>query len=103
MNSIEPIVELQLEEVRQRLAERRISLVLSPAAMDNLCIEGYDPVFGARPLKRLIQRNVVDTIATEIVSGKVHDGDTCVIDYDMLTGKYSIEVSRFDDLDSLLS
>ena len=77
--------------------------MVSPAAMDNLCIEGYDPVFGARPLKRLIQRNVVDTIATEIVSGKVHDGDTCVIDYDMLTGKYSIEVSRFDDLDSLLS
>ena len=102
MSNIEPIVDLQLEEVRKRLAERRISLQLSPAALDNLCIEGYDPVFGARPLKRLIQRNIVDAIATEIVAGHVHDGDTCNVDYDMLTGKYSVQVSR-NDWDSLLN
>jgi ATP-dependent Clp protease ATP-binding subunit ClpB len=60
--------------------------------MENLCIEGYDPVFGARPLKRLIQRNIVDLISNEIIKGTLHDGDKVKIEYDLASGKYSCEV-----------
>ncbi|MEG0147682.1 MAG: AAA family ATPase, partial [Raoultibacter sp.] len=58
MGNIEPIVDLQLGEVRGRLEGRHISLVVDPAAMERLSIDGYDPVFGARPLKRLIQKEI---------------------------------------------
>ncbi|MGI6590735.1 MAG: ATP-dependent chaperone ClpB [Eggerthellaceae bacterium] len=91
MESIEPIVDLQLNDVRQRLAQRRITLEVGQSAMDNLCIEGYDPVYGARPLKRLIQRNVVDTIASAIIGGQLHDGDHVLVDFDLTTGEYTCE------------
>ena len=63
ISAIEPIVDLQLEQVRDRLQARHITLDVTPAAMEHLAIDGYDPVYGARPLKRLIQREVVDRIA----------------------------------------
>ena len=91
MGNIEPIVDLQLEEVRDRLSERRIELDVRPAAMERLSIDGYDPIFGARPLKRLIQRVVVDAVAEKIVEGKLPDGSTVVIDIDR-DGNYSSEV-----------
>ena len=74
------IVELQLELVRARLADRKIALDLTPAAVERLGLEGFDPVFGARPLKRVIQRQVVDRIARGIIEGDVHDGDAVTID-----------------------
>ncbi len=80
MEHITRIVELQLERVRQRLAERKIELEVTPAALERLALEGYDPVYGARPLKRVIQREVVDRVARAIVEGRVSDGDTVVID-----------------------
>ncbi|WP_303203452.1 ATP-dependent chaperone ClpB [Raoultibacter timonensis] len=91
MGNIEPIVDLQLEEVRDRLAERRIELDVRPAAMERLSIDGYDPIFGARPLKRLIQKVVVDAVAEKIVAGQLPDGSTVVIDIDR-DGNYSSEV-----------
>ena len=91
MGNIEPIVDLQLEEVRDRLAERRIELDVRPAAMERLSIDGYDPIFGARPLKRLIQKVVVDAVAEKIVAGQLFDGSTVVIDIDR-DGNYSSEV-----------
>lgn len=60
IESMEPIVKLQLEDVRKRLADRHVSLDVTPAALEHLSIDGFDPVYGARPLKRLIQREVVD-------------------------------------------
>ena len=80
LGSIEPIVNLQLEDVRARLAERRIHLVVTPAAMQQLSLDGYDPVFGARPLKRLIQKEIVDRIANEMVRGNVMEGAKVTID-----------------------
>ncbi len=74
------IVELQLELVRQRLAERKIALELTPASVERLGLAGFDPVFGARPLKRVIQREVVDRVARAIIEGQVHDGDAVTID-----------------------
>ncbi len=98
--SMEPIVELQLDEVRKRLADRRITLDVSPAAMEHLAIDGYDPVFGARPLKRLIQRQIVDRIAEKVIRGELYDGSHVLIDLDEM-GEYACRTEKalnFDDL-----
>ncbi len=71
---IQRIVDIQLERVRGFLAERRITLDLTPRAREALAIEGYDPAFGARPLKRVIQRRVLDALAEEILAGRIPDG-----------------------------
>ena len=90
--AMEPIVELQLKDVRARLEDRRISLEVSPAAVERLAIDGYDPVYGARPLHRLIQREVVDRIATAIVEGKVSDGARVSVDIDA-DGNYATTIT----------
>ena len=74
------IVEIQLDRLRSRLAERRITLALSPAALRHLGERGYDPVYGARPLKRLIQQELETPIARLIVKGELRDGDTASVD-----------------------
>ncbi len=80
LDELAEIVELQLEMVRVRLAERKIALALTPAAIERLSLDGFDPVFGARPLKRLIQREVVDRVASAIIRGEVHEGDAVTVD-----------------------
>lgn len=80
--AMEPIVDLQLNSVSERLADRRIDLEVTPAARERLSIDGYDPVFGARPLRRLIQREVTDRVATEIIEGRIGDGAYVTIDID---------------------
>jgi ATP-dependent Clp protease ATP-binding subunit ClpB len=82
MSNIDAIVELQLADVRKRLAKRRITIDVGPAAAEQLAIDGFDPVYGARPLKRLIQRNVIDLLANEVVAGTIHEGDVVTIDLD---------------------
>ncbi|MEE0026508.1 MAG: AAA family ATPase, partial [Atopobiaceae bacterium] len=77
---IERIVDIQLHDVRTRLDKERITLVLSPAAVQSLAFDGLDPVYGARPLKRLIQRQVVDNVANLIIAGEVTEGDTVLVD-----------------------
>ncbi|MBD6616237.1 ATP-dependent chaperone ClpB [Komarekiella sp. 'clone 1'] len=74
------IVLLQVERLRQRLSDRKISLRLSDAALDFLAEVGYDPVFGARPLKRAIQRELETQIAKAILRGEFNDGDTIFVD-----------------------
>jgi ATP-dependent Clp protease ATP-binding subunit ClpB len=71
---LERIVEIQLEGLRRRLAERRITLEVAEAARAYLARVGYDPVFGARPLKRVIQREVETPVARLLVAGKLRDG-----------------------------
>ena len=70
------IVEIQLERLNALLAERRIRLEASPEAIDELAREGFDPDFGARPLKRCIQRRVQDPLATMVLEGRIHDDQT---------------------------
>jgi ATP-dependent Clp protease ATP-binding subunit ClpB len=72
---IHKIVDIQLEDLRKRLRERKISIVLSPEARDLLAERGYDPVFGARPLKRTIQRMVENPLAVEVLAGRFQEGD----------------------------
>ena len=84
--NIESIVSLQIKDVQARLAERRIELVVKPSAVESLAIDGFDPVYGARPLKRLVQREIVDRVANEIVSGHVTEGSRVVVDGDIVDG-----------------
>jgi len=86
------IVEIQINHLRPRLAERHITLHLSEAAKELLANEGYDPQFGARPLKRIIQREVENRIARAILDGTLRDGDT--VEIDAKDGKLTIEPRR---------
>jgi ATP-dependent Clp protease ATP-binding subunit ClpB len=88
------IVELRLEDLRLLLADRKISLELSDAAKELLFTEGYDPNFGARPLKRAIQKLVQDPLALKILDGEVLHGDHVVVDADRNTGKMTFKVSQ---------
>mgnify|MGYP000757179233 CR=1 FL=1 len=82
MAQIEKIVDIQLADVRARLAKERMTLAITPAAKQLLAVGGLDPVFGARPLKRLVQREVVDAIAAAIIDGTVREGDQVTVDVD---------------------
>ena len=74
------IVDIQLDRWRERLAERRIELDVTTAAMEHLAREGFDPAFGARPLKRIIQREIGDQAAVLLLEGKIQDGGTLHVD-----------------------
>jgi len=74
------IVVIQLGGLRDRLAARKLELHVSPAAVDRLAEEGYDPTYGARPLKRVIQRRLQDPIAMAILEGRYGEGDTVLVD-----------------------
>ena len=82
LEDIERIVDIQLKDVRSRLANERMTLELSEAAKQSLALDGLDPVYGARPLKRLIQRRVVDQVTNLIIAGELHEGDTVLVDTD---------------------
>ena len=82
LDDIEKIVDIQLADVRDRLERSRIKLELTPSALQTLSLEGLDPTYGARPLKRLIQRQVVDRVANLIIDGRISEGDTVLIDVD---------------------
>jgi len=79
---IERIIDLQLADVKKRLGERKIEIELTPAAKSLLLREGYDPAYGARPMKRAIQRLIQDPLALRILDGEVRTGETVLIDAD---------------------
>ncbi|HEV7605365.1 MAG TPA: ATP-dependent chaperone ClpB [Candidatus Limnocylindrales bacterium] len=77
---IKAIVDIQLTGLRARLAERKIQMELTDAARELLALEGFDPVYGARPLKRAIQQHIVQPLAMRLLRGEFEDGDTIVVD-----------------------
>ena len=79
-DEIAGIVDIQIRLLQQRLADRKLSVALTPAAREHLATKGFDPAYGARPLKRLIQREVQDALAMKLLSGEVKEGDTVEID-----------------------
>jgi ATP-dependent Clp protease ATP-binding subunit ClpB len=79
---IHRIVDIQLEDLRRRLADRKITVSLTDAARDLLAARGYDPVFGARPLKRTIQRMIENPLAVEVLAGRFAEGDHVIVDRD---------------------
>jgi len=92
MAQIEKIVDIQLADVRRRVAKDRMTVDVTPAAKQMLAVGGLDPVFGARPLKRLVQREVVDAIAGAIIDGRVHEGDAITLDVDT-NGVFTVEAA----------
>ena len=77
---ITEIVDLQVAALAARLRDRRLTLDVSPAAREWLAIEGFDPAYGARPLRRLVQREIGDRLARLLLAGEVHDSDTVQVD-----------------------
>ena len=88
------IIELRLEDLRRLLADRKISLELTDAAKDWIFREGFDPSFGARPLKRAIQKLIQDPLALRILDGEVLHGDHVIVDADPKTNKLTFKVSK---------
>ena len=88
------IIDLRLEDLRRLLAERKISLELTDAAKELLFTEGYDVNYGARPLKRAIQRMIQDPLALKILDGEVLHGDHVIVDADLRERKMTFKVSR---------
>jgi ATP-dependent Clp protease ATP-binding subunit ClpB len=76
------IVDLQVRRLAVRLAARRLTLDVTPAAKEWLALTGFDPVYGARPLRRLIQSAIGDKLARGLISGEISDGDKVMVDLD---------------------
>jgi ATP-dependent Clp protease ATP-binding subunit ClpB len=74
------IVEITIDRLQQRLSERRLDLAVTPSARSWLADHGYDPTYGARPLRRLMQKEIDDRLATALLSGDIHDGDSVKVD-----------------------
>jgi ATP-dependent Clp protease ATP-binding subunit ClpB len=81
LEDIQRIVELQLQLLRRRLADRHIELVLSDAAKEHLAREGYDPVYGARPLKRFLQRALETPLSRKLIAGEIADGSRITVEF----------------------
>jgi ATP-dependent Clp protease ATP-binding subunit ClpB len=80
MEELTRIVELQIGLLARRLADRRLELVVTPAAREWLALSGYDPAYGARPLRRLVQREIGDRLAKALLAGEIRDGDAVLVD-----------------------
>jgi ATP-dependent Clp protease ATP-binding subunit ClpB len=91
-DQITKIVDVQIDHLRKRLADRHLKLSLTPAAVKLLAEEGYDPAYGARPLKRVIQQRIENPIASKILGGEFGEGDTIVIDVD--SAKHAFKFSK---------
>jgi ATP-dependent Clp protease ATP-binding subunit ClpB len=82
MDDLGQIVELLVDRLERRLVERRLELAVTPDARSWLAERGYDPIYGARPLRRLMQTEIDDRLATALLSGRIRDGDTVLVDLD---------------------
>ena len=90
LEEIGQIVDLQVAALARRLAERRLVLDVAPEAREWLSIEGYDPAYGARPLRRLVQKEIGDRLARGLLAGEIHDGDTVHVGLDEAAGTLTV-------------
>ena len=88
------IVEITIDRLQERLSERRLELAVTPAARAWLADNGFDPTYGARPLRRLMQRHIDDRLATKLLAGDIHDGDTVKVDIN--DEHNGLELTRFE-------
>ena len=88
------IVELNIDKLTERLAEKRLQLAVTPAARAWLADKGYDPIYGARPLRRLMQQQIDDKLANLILAGSVHDGSFVKADYDGSSDELTVTASE---------
>jgi ATP-dependent Clp protease ATP-binding subunit ClpB len=90
---LKQIVEIQLNRVRVRLAERHITLQLTDMARANLVRTGYDPHYGARPLKRAIQKKIETPLGRQLLKGEIRDGQTVLVDAESVTSELSFKTA----------
>jgi ATP-dependent Clp protease ATP-binding subunit ClpB len=88
------IVDLQVARLAARLSDRRLTLEVTPEAREWLALTGFDPVYGARPLRRLIQSSIGDQLARGLLAGEMTDGDTVVVDLDEAADKLTVTARR---------
>ncbi|MEU3272355.1 ATP-dependent chaperone ClpB [Saccharomonospora sp. NPDC006951] len=89
------IVDIQVRALARRLAQRRLTLEVTPAAREWLALNGYDPIYGARPLRRLVQSAIGDELARKLLGGEIRDGDTVLVDVpEIEAGEGALRVSR---------
>jgi ATP-dependent Clp protease ATP-binding subunit ClpB len=88
------IVDLQVARLTRRLAGRRLTLTVTPAAREWLAVTGFDPVYGARPLRRLIQSAIGDQLARGLLSGGIADGDVVLVDLDAASDSLAVRATR---------
>jgi ATP-dependent Clp protease ATP-binding subunit ClpB len=93
-NQLKEIIEIQLGRLRQRLEDRKIELALTDAAKTHLVQVGYDPAYGARPLKRVIQKELESELGRLLLQGKVRDRQRVVVDYDQRAGQLTFEAQN---------
>jgi ATP-dependent Clp protease ATP-binding subunit ClpB len=93
-DELKQIVELQLRRLEQMLAERKLTLEISDEAKELIAEEGYDPAYGARPLKRAIQRLVQNPLAIRVLEGEFEEGDTVVVDREQGSGQLAFRVGE---------
>jgi ATP-dependent Clp protease ATP-binding subunit ClpB len=87
-------VDLQVATLARRLAERRLTLHVTPAAREWLALTGFDPVYGARPLRRLVQSAIGDQLARALLAGDILDGDTVRVDRDPSVDALTVTAER---------
>lgn len=88
INEVKKVVRIQVEQLKDRLQDRRISLEVTDAALAQVAVKGFDPVYGARPLKRAIQREIMNPLASAILAGTVRDGQAVTVDFE--NGSFTI-------------
>ena len=88
------IVELNIDKLTERLAEKRLQLAVTPAARAWMADKGYNPIYGARPLRRLMQQQIDDKLANLILAGTVHDGSFVKADYDGSSDELTVTASE---------
>jgi ATP-dependent Clp protease ATP-binding subunit ClpB len=93
-NELGRIVDLQVARLARRLGDRRLTLTVSPAAREWLALTGFDPVYGARPLRRLVQSAIGDQLARALLSGQIADGDQVAVDVDETADALTIRPAR---------
>ena len=91
-DDLRTIADIQVRQLARRLSERKLTLELTDAAYELLSEEGYDPAFGARPLKRLLQRELENPLAMKLLAGEIHDGDTVLVDVE--DGRLTIRAAQ---------
>jgi len=95
LEQIRAIVDIQLEQLGTRLQERKLGIRVTPAARTYLAKQGYSPQWGARPLKRVIQHELLDAVARQLIAGRLRAGDTLLVD--MGSGELVLEPLRSED------
>ena len=88
------IADLQVARLARRLMDRRLTLTVTPAAREWLAVTGFDPVYGARPLRRLIQSAIGDQLARQLLAGQISDGDMVLVDLDTAADSLTVNCAR---------